>query len=59
MEATKSLRYRVNISTSVKGIKTFECTVDGTEYSMEEILTKSDELVAKPEKRYPPTLEAK
>ena len=48
----KSMRYRVNISTSVKGVKTWDCTVDG-ELSMEEILTESDKLVKELEKRYP------
>ncbi|KKM44170.1 hypothetical protein LCGC14_1561880, partial [marine sediment metagenome] len=28
MEEERSLRYRVNVSTSVKGIKTWDCTVD-------------------------------
>ena len=48
----KSLRYRVNISTSVKGVKTWDCTVDG-ELTMEEILAESDKLVKELEKRYP------
>ncbi len=47
----KSLRYRVNISTSVKGVKTWDCTVDG-ELPMEEILAESDKLVKELEKRY-------
>lgn len=52
-EIDKSLRFRVNVSTSVKGIKTWECTVDGTGYEMDELLAKSDELAAKLESRYP------
>ncbi len=28
MEIQKSLRYRVNVSTSVKGVKTWDCTVE-------------------------------
>jgi len=55
----RSLRYRVNVSISVKGIKTWDCTVDGTEYSKEEILTESDLLVAELEKRYPTSIEEK
>jgi hypothetical protein len=55
----RSLRYRVNVSTSVKGIKTFDCTVDGLGYDMDEVLAKSDELVKKLEKRYPIVLEVK
>jgi len=49
----KSLRYRVNVSTSVKGVKTWDCTVDGENLFMEEILTESDKLVKELEKRYP------
>ena len=53
MEETKSLRFRVNVSVSVKGVKTWDCTVDGTEYSMDEVLERSDVLVKKLEERYP------
>jgi len=52
-EANKSLRYRVNVSISVKGVKTWDCTVDGENYEMDEVLAKSDELVKKLETRYP------
>ena len=55
----KSLRYRVNVTISTKGIKTWDCTVDGTEYLMSEILEQSDLLVELLEKRYPITLEVK
>ncbi len=57
MEVEKGLRYRVNVSTSVKGIKTWDCTVEGENYSMMEILEKSDALVGMLEKRYPPAIE--
>ncbi len=53
MEVQKSIRYRVNISTSVKGVKTWDCTVDGEEYKMMDVLAASDMLVAELEKRYP------
>ena len=53
-EETKTgTRYRINVSTSVKGIKTFECTVDKTNASMEDTLADSDRLVAELDKRYP------
>jgi len=52
-EQTRSLRYRVNVSTSVKGVKTWDCTVDGEGYDMDEVLAKSDQLVKKLEDRYP------
>ena len=53
MEAEKSMRYRVNISISVKGVKTWECTVDGVGYTQADILLASDLLVGELEKRYP------
>lgn len=59
MEVQKSLRYRVNVSTSVKGIKTWDCTVDGENYTKEEILVWSDMLVKALEGRYPIQLEGK
>ena len=59
MEDERSLRYRVNVSTSVKGIKTWDCTVDGTGYGKEIILTESDLLVKELEKRYPFSIEEK
>ena len=49
----RSLRRRVNVSTSVKGVKTWEATVDGTGYTEDEILEMSDSIVEKLEKRYP------
>ncbi|MFA5037764.1 MAG: hypothetical protein WC479_11390 [Candidatus Izemoplasmatales bacterium] len=55
----KSLRYRVNVSTTVKGVKTWDCTVDGEGYTQEEILSKSDAMVAELDKRYPPSIEDK
>ena len=48
-----SLRYRVNVSTSVKGVKTWDCTVEGEGFAQEEILARSDALVASLERRYP------
>ena len=59
MELERSLRYRVQVSTSVKGVKTWECTVDGLEYTMEQVLAESDRLVLALEGRYPPTIEEK
>ena len=55
----KSIRYRINVSTSVKGVKTYECTVDAEDYEMADVLRKSDELVAELDKRYPPINENK
>ena len=55
MEIQKSIRYRVNVSISTKGQKTWDCTVDGEGFTPDEILLKSDCLVADLEKRYPIT----
>lgn len=57
METQISKRYRINISTSVKGIKTYDCTVDMEGFTMEEILVESDKLVAELDKRYPAPME--
>lgn len=57
MEIERSLRYRINISRGMKGNKSFEATVDGLGYEMDEVLEKSDELVKKLESRYPLAIE--
>jgi len=51
--ATK--RYRVNVSTSVKGIKTYDATVElsGPEATLEQVLQESDRLIAELDFRYP------
>ena len=54
MEETKKLRRRTNISTSVKGIKTFEVTIDSEGYTEEEHLAQLDSLVTQMENRCPP-----
>ena len=51
MEVSK--RYRINISQTSKGVKSFECTVDCSGLSQEEVLAESDALVAELDKRYP------
>ncbi len=53
MEIQKSIRYRVNVSTSVKGVKTWDCTVDAEGYEMAVALSHSDDLVLELERRYP------
>lgn len=56
MEIQVLKRYRIAISTSVKGVKTYDCTVDIENATMEEVLQESDKLVAELDKRYPPNL---
>jgi hypothetical protein len=48
-----SYRRRINISTSVKGIKTFDCTVESESANLETLLDESDKLVKALEVRYP------
>jgi len=65
MEITR--RYRVNVGTSVKGVKTYDCTVEinetgewaseGVQSFQDAILKESDALVAELDKRYPPPIE--
>ena len=53
MELERSLRYRVNISRGMKGGLSFEATVDGQNFTMEEVLAESDKLVSELSRRYP------
>lgn len=59
MEETPKYRTRINVSTSVKGIKTWDCTVEEVSDNIpqtqkEIVLNASDVLVAELDKRYPP-----
>lgn len=58
-EVEVKTRHRVNVSTSVKGIKTWDYTVELVNGTIEETLAESDRLVAELDKRYPPALEIK
>ena len=53
-EVTRQWRYRVNVSTSTKGVHTYDCTVEGSgpDLSVIAVLMKSDALVAKLDERY-------
>lgn len=57
MEQNYKTRHRVNISTSVKGIKTYDATVELIDSSVEEVLAESDKLIVQLDKRYPPQME--
>ena len=46
-------RIRINVSTSVKGIKTYEVTVEMADTAWEEVVMLSDVLVEVLDKRYP------
>ena len=58
-ETTPKYRTRVNVSTSVKGIKTWDCTVEEISDNIpatqrDIVLSASDALVEALDKRYPP-----
>ena len=59
MELEVSKRYRINVSISTKGQKTWDCTCDLQGATMEEVLAKSDALVKELDDRYPPQIESK
>ena len=59
METEKSLRRRINVSISVKGITTWDCTIDGLNQTEEDVLKESRSLVAALKAEYPVTLEVK
>ena len=50
----RQFRHRVNVSQTSKGIESFDCTVEGTGYTREEILAESDSLTAALRTRYHP-----
>lgn len=52
-EAYEDFRFRVNVETSVKGVKSYSCTVEASGKSMAEVLQQSDALVAQLDMRYP------
>ncbi len=53
MEIQMSIRYRVNVSQTSTGKKSWDCTVDAEGCPMSLALEDSDALVAELEKRYP------
>ena len=53
------MRYRVNVSISTKGQKTWDCTCDGEGFTMEFVLAESDKLVKELESRYPTPIDNK
>lgn len=54
---SKTIRYRVNIERSVKGVHTYSATCEGEGFTQEHILAESDRLVRQLELRYPPVEE--
>jgi len=52
-EVNYKTRRRVNISISVKGVKTWDATVEILDATNEEVLAESDSLIKALELRYP------
>ncbi len=59
METNTSLRYRVNVSQTSTGRKSWESTVEAEGMDREQVLLLSDTLVAELERRYPAVKEGK
>jgi len=59
MEQNYKTRHRVNVSTSVRGVKTFDCTVEVMDGSVDDVLAESDKLVKELSNRYPAIPETK
>ena len=57
MEQQYKKRTRIEVSTSVKGIKTYSCTVEMFDAEQPDVLSESDALVCELDKRYPPILD--
>jgi len=53
MEIQYKKRTRIEVSTSVKGVKTYSCTIEMLDSTSEEALSESDKLVGALDKRYP------
>jgi len=58
-EQTYKTRRRINVSTSVKGIKTYNATVELIDGTNEEVLAESDALIKQLDARYPTQIEPK
>ena len=54
MEVNYKKRVRVNVSTSVKGIKTYDVTVEMVDEDEGTVLALHDKLVKELDLRYPP-----
>ncbi len=52
-EETYKKRIRIEISTSVKGVKTYSCTIEMLDKEMSEVLSESDRLIKELDLRYP------
>ncbi len=59
MEENYKKRTRIEVSTSVKGVKTYSCTIELIDKEPDLVLAESDYLVKALDSRYPPQMEVK
>ena len=59
MENQYSKRIRIEVSTSVKGVKTYSCTTEMVDATIEKVLKESDKLIKALDERYPSAIEEK
>ena len=59
MIQTVSKRHRLNITTTSKGLKSYDCTVEITNGTREEVQAESDAWIVELDKKYPPPKEEK
>ena len=52
-EIERTVRYRVNVSRTSKGLKSYDCTTEIVNGTMAEVLAESDQLVKALDDRYP------
>ncbi len=53
MEVEKKLRRRIKVSETSKGLISWEHTIDGENFTKEELLEMSDDMTEELKKRYP------
>ena len=53
MEMQYQRRIRIEVSTSVKGVHTYSCTVELVDKDLTDVVAESDRLVALLDARYP------
>lgn len=58
-EISYQKRIRIEVSTSVKGVKTYSVTIERMDVDAHAVLQESDYLVAQLDERYPPQIENK
>lgn len=58
-ENERSTRHRINVTISVKGVVTWDCTYEANDSTLEDVLAESDKMVAALKERYPVKVDEK